>query len=173
MTKKKIVVEPVVEPETVAVEPEKPTPVKFQKGVVYAYLNYGRWLVVCPKCKNQTQINIADKNFICYACNPAVIATAKELVHTTTKTGITQHIYRDVPDLELREKALESARANGEVYKVMFPVDKERIVATLMQLHPSHQNWAVSHPDIVAAHPEYVFDQSVQDLKDEIKEKVG
>jgi hypothetical protein len=154
-------------------EQEQPAPVVMEPTVtvlksVFAYLNHGRWLVICPVCKNQTQVQIGMTLFVCSACHPATIATAKILVHTRTRAGLEQSLFREVADLAIREEALDIALAAGEQYFVEFPSNAEEIMSVLRPLDVTHINWAPSDPDIMKSHPEMIFDQTVADLKAEI-----
>jgi len=106
---------------------------------VKAYLNHGYWKVDCPKCGNlgatlaQAAPEVSpyfaeNMEYVCPHCYPGMLAGTMRLgVFEFNKTvqAITQ----------------KTARKKGEVYSVIFPVDKIMIEKIVNKRPPENRNW--------------------------------
>ena len=88
-----------------------------KKIKVNTYLNHGRWLMNCPKCRQPLRV-INEEEMYCPVCWPGVLAKAMAPLADGT--------FRPVPDLELVTQAKGQAAAAGECYLPVFP--KERLI---------------------------------------------
>lgn len=101
---------------------------------VFAYLNYGRWLVDCPKHgRNGTlEINRTDTEYIPPCCYPGAIAQY---------TGVVKGMIRNVPDVSRRATAHNQAHAKDEIYEIVFPEETEQILTAVSGRMIQNQNW--------------------------------
>lgn len=103
------------------------------KPVVYARLNWGRWIADCPIHGEGVAESVRPgEGFICSRCHPGIYATMPIQIKGTMT---------NVPDLAMRQSARRQAESSGQVYEVVFPADKSRIeeVTRLRQLE--NANW--------------------------------
>ena len=101
---------------------------------VQAYLNHGRWLVDCPKHgRNGTlEVQTTDTEYIAPCCYPGTIAQF---------TGMVKNRIQNVPDISARATARSRACADGEVYEITFPENKDAIMDALRGQPVTKQNW--------------------------------
>lgn len=96
------------------------------------YMNYGRWLLNCPKCN--TPLPAWETGVICPRCYPGIMAKALK--------PIQGGLLRPVTDIELVSAAQNEARSQGEEYFPAFPPERFRIEKILrMRPDVKHMNW--------------------------------
>jgi len=107
---------------------------------VEAYLNHGRWVCDCPKCGKlgatlaepkplESPYSAINGLYICPNCYPGMVAIRKR-----TMAGV-------VFNEDLRTVARARAKANDEIYEVVFPSDKKKIESVVSVRRLDHQNW--------------------------------
>ena len=99
-------------------------------GRPIAFMNFGRWLYKCQRC--ETVIDI--ERDICPRCWPGMLAKAFETIEGT-------NLLRRVPDPELVEQARKQAAQRGEIYKPVYPPERNDIERILRERHIQHMNW--------------------------------
>jgi hypothetical protein len=103
-------------------------------STVTAYLNYGRWLVNCPKHgKNgATQVSLETTEYIAPCCYPGI--TAQFMAAGKGKITV-------IPDESARATARNLAVENEEVHQVVFPENFSEIMAVVSLRPIQNQNW--------------------------------
>lgn len=107
---------------------------------VFAQFNYGRWIVICPRClalgiTSAVEIKPGETIFVCPEEFPGTQATM--LISHPQRRGA----FRSVPDEDGRAQTRQAAIASGTVYEIAFPSEKSNIERTL-RFRPRHaQNW--------------------------------
>lgn len=103
-------------------------------STVTAYLNFGRWLVDCPKHgKNgATEVTLGTTEYIAPCCYPGSVAQF---------VGVTKGRITVIPDESARATARNLALENDEVYQVIFPEDAPQILEALAVRPIKNQNW--------------------------------
>jgi hypothetical protein len=106
----------------------------------YAYLNFGRWIVDCPKCGKvgatlaEPDLKIAqysaNKTFICPKCYPGMVAYSGKNANGSLKFNTS-----------LQSLARKKAEKNNDVYKVVFPTNKKEIETVLSGRNLENKNW--------------------------------
>jgi len=101
---------------------------------VMAYLNYGRWIVDCPKHGKNGALEVTRETteYIAPCCYPGSIATF---------TGVIKGILRNVPDVSARATARNLAVQNNEIFEVVFPEDVEAVLSAVSIRMIQNQNW--------------------------------
>lgn len=135
----------------------------------YAYMNHGRWLVMCPKCGSEFKVNREDRTMICFVCHPNVMANANERFETMSPiTHTRQVIWRPVPDLALREAEIIAVMKDKEEYEIVFPSEAEAIEKAVSGKEGAWQNWYPDRKEIRAKYPKAsAYGQTVAQLKAE------
>lgn len=95
-----------------------------------AYMNHGSWLYDCPRCKT----HIDAEHDICPRCWPQANAKAFRPIPGTD-------LLRRVPDPELVEQVREQAQKRGELYRPVFPAERDDIEHILRYRATPHMNW--------------------------------
>lgn len=95
-----------------------------------AYFNHGRWLYNCPVCDTPLEA----RRDICPQCHPGIVARAFQPVKGSD-------LLRRVPDPELIEQARLEAVQRGEVWKPVYPKEKQAIENILRYRRIQHMNW--------------------------------
>lgn len=103
-------------------------------STVNAYLNFGRWLVQCPKHgKNgATEVLLGTTEYIAPCCYPGIVAQF---------VGIVKNKITVIPDESARATARNLARENDEIYQVIFPENLAEIVVETSARPIQNQNW--------------------------------
>lgn len=101
---------------------------------VKAYLNYGRWLVRCPKHGKNGLLEVTPqtKDYIAPCCFPGIVASFPSVI----KGRVMQ-----LPDVSARATARKLAQQAGEIYSIEFPENMQEIL-DIVKLRPiQNQNW--------------------------------
>jgi len=107
---------------------------------VEAYLNHGRWVVDCPKCGKQgstlaepkpieSPYSAINGEYICPNCYPGMVVITRR-----TTTGV---IFNETS----RAIARARAKANNEIYEVVFPANRKEIETVVCLRRLDYQNW--------------------------------
>jgi hypothetical protein len=112
--------------------------VKPVEKVVYARLNFGRWIADCPDDVSKTHAMPMDPlnpsaPFVCAACYPDVRAKAFQ-------KGADE-LFRPVDDPVKQQAAKDKAVADGHSYRVVFPDNLADIMAVLRYRPVEHMHW--------------------------------
>ena len=113
---------------------------------VQARLNWGRWIVDCPKEHNPLDSKSLevkpgrDTQFICPACYPQSIAQF---------VGMVNGKIQPVPDVSARRTARRLAEEKGEIYNIIFPDNLAEIEAAVSVRPQQNQQRLQQSP----AHP--------------------
>jgi len=105
---------------------------------VQARLNWGRWIVECPKphgLLDSTALEVdplRDRTFICPACHPKTIAQF---------VGAVNGKIQAVPDISARKTGRLLAEKAGDVYEIEYPKDMDKIEQTLAVRAKENRNW--------------------------------
>lgn len=101
---------------------------------VAARLNWGRWIVDCPKGDGGAmEVKPGDSvQFICPICYPQSIAQF---------VGIVNGKIQPAPDLSARRTARRLAEEDGNIYNVLFPDNLNEIEQALSMRSQQHRNW--------------------------------
>jgi hypothetical protein len=169
--KKKVPMVPVsnLEPDVTTPATVDETRVVSDVGKAYAFINAGKWMVMCPKCQNFIGCGLDDKTFICPVCHN-INATGLQQYSSTTRSGMKQILFRNVPDIAAREQAVDDAIAAGEEYTIVFPLEAEAITKELLSRKDRYwQSWFPERPELRAkfTHGATKFGQSLDELKAE------
>jgi phage terminase large subunit GpA-like protein len=108
---------------------------------VEAYFNHGRWVCDCPKCgklgstlaepnKALAHYSAVNGEYICPNCYPGMV-----IIHKRTVTG--GLVFNE--DMQAISRA--RAKANDEIYEVIFPTNKKEIEAIVSLRRLDYQNW--------------------------------
>ena len=82
---------------------------------VTAFLNFGRWLVRCPKHPKSGILEVdpkRDSTFVCPVCYPGSIKR-----FTVIRGGKVEHIF----DQSAQRTARMEAQKNGDIYEIEYP----------------------------------------------------
>lgn len=113
-----------------------------------AFMNHGRWIVVCPRCHTALEAN--ERGVICGICYPDIRAKALQ--------PIDGGLFRTVADPVLTAEARKQAEMAGEAYVVVYPPDRFKGEAVLRK-RPSiaNMNWTTdeSVADLIAQNIEH------------------
>ena len=103
-------------------------------STVTAYLNYGRWLVDCPKHGKHgaTEITVETTEFIPPCCYPGIIAQF---------VGVVKGKITTLKDESARATARRLATEKDEVYQVVFPEELTQILDVTLVRPIENQNW--------------------------------
>lgn len=127
---------------------------------VIASMNYGRWLVNCPKCGAPLPAEIGKGYTVCPVDWPDIQAWA----FVPAEGGI----FRRVPDVVRRQEAIEAARQAGELYTPVYPRDKDAMMKVLRQRPTENMFWyPPGHEKLLAR------GKQSEDLNDLITENVA
>ena len=101
---------------------------------VNAYMNYGRWLVDCPKHDTAGALEVTEKDteYIAPCCYPKSIATFMVMVKGHLAT---------IPDTSARATARLMARGADEIYTIMFPEKLAEIKAIMDKRPVDNRHW--------------------------------
>lgn len=99
-----------------------------------ARLNWGRWLVDCPKEDGGALEVIPgnDTQFICPVCYPSSIAIF---------VGLVKGRVEKVPDVSARRTAKTLAEKNGDVYEIEYPSNIKKVLEAVKARPVQNQNW--------------------------------
>jgi hypothetical protein len=115
---------------------------------VSPYMNWGRWLIACPKCGTKFSVRKRDTEFTCSVCHPDLMAVAYNRVIDSRG----REIFRPVDDDDLRMEAREKAKKIGESYPIAWPQNLKEIEAILlMRPNKANRNWKTETPDELRA----------------------
>jgi hypothetical protein len=94
-----------------------------------AFMNNGRWLILCPQCS--TALPAWNTGVICPRCHPQILAKALQPI----KGGL----FRAVGDPQLIGEAQAEARQLDEEYFPEYPPERAQI-EQILRLRPLRQN---------------------------------
>jgi hypothetical protein len=109
------------------------------QGIVQAFLNCGRWIIMCPDDPQGLHAGQVDPDtdtiFICAGCYPDIIAKA----FTPGDDGF----FRPVDDPVKQQAAADQAAADGNAYTIQFPDDPavSDIMAAVQYRPTANMNW--------------------------------
>lgn len=108
---------------------------------VFAEFNHGRWIAICPACREQGVISALQVEpndvFVCPTEYPDTLA------ETFIPNPRVQGAFNSVPDIALRDQARRSAIEAGNGYEVVFPPEKKEIERVLRFRPVFGRNWWV------------------------------
>lgn len=102
---------------------------------VYAYINHARWLVCCPIHTGGGKLEVdpaKDKTFICPVCHPGILASF---------TGVRHGRIASQPDTSARRTARLQAEKTGDIYEIVYPENRDEILAQLQHRPLDAMNW--------------------------------
>lgn len=101
---------------------------------VKARLNWGRWLVDCPKGDGGALEVIPgqDTKFICPVCYPQSMAIF---------VGVVKGRIEKVPDVSARRTGMSIAESNNEIHEIEYPANIEKILENVKRRPVQNQNW--------------------------------
>jgi hypothetical protein len=107
---------------------------------VFAQVNHGRWIVICPRCQSLGIISAAEvatdeTMFVCPEEYPATHANM--LIPHPRQKGA----FLSAPDKETRKQARQTAIDIGDAYEIVFPAEKTEIERLLRYRPRAARNW--------------------------------
>ena len=109
---------------------------------VKTFVENGEWKALCPTCGNSCHVDLISNTIVCSTCYPSLRAMAYQ--------QISGGLLRPVPDVQMRSDARRQAEADGAVYDVTFPAEREQIEQVL-RARPTKYNmhwYYENHPTL-------------------------
>jgi hypothetical protein len=107
--------------------------------IIFAQYNHGRWIGICPFCKQQGEIVALEVKpgdiFVCPNEYPNLLA--KTLIPNPRVPGA----FNSIPDKPLQEETHHAAVKAGNGYEVDFPSEKKEIERLLRYRPLQGRNW--------------------------------